>query len=111
MEIDVLLIANDDGAGVIAVELILILLDGVTVGVNVAVVVTITVKLSVGVIEIVVAPDEKKDELVLDSMIIDVAEDIAAAAVVVSLLSSKYDLVAMIGTMVAVKLPVKKDLF
>lgn len=105
MEIDVLLIANDDGAGVIAVELTLILMDGVTLGVNV---VTITVKLSVGVIEIVVAPDEKNDKLVLDSMTVDIAEDIAAAAVVVSLSLTKYDLVAMIGTMVAVKLPVKK---
>ena len=68
MEIDVL--ANDDDAGVIAVELTLILMDGVTLGVNV---VTITVKLSVGVIEIVVAPDEKNDKLVLDSMTVDIA--------------------------------------
>ena len=92
----------DDGAGMIAVVL---LLDGVTLGV--AVVVTIIVILSVGVIEMVVAPDEK-NELLLDSTIVEIAEGVVELTVVV-LSFFKYDLVAMIGTLiVAVRLPIFK---
>lgn len=71
---------DGDGVGVIAVVLVL-LLDGVTLGVMV------TVRLSVGVIEIVVAPDEKKDKLLLDSMIVAVA--VGNGTVVVFSLPSK----------------------
>ena len=90
------------------IELDMMLLDGFTL--EVIREVDITGRLSVAVIDTVVAPEEKKEGL--DSTAVRLAEggDENEGAAVVGFSLSNNDLVVITGTTVAVKLPANKKL-